>query len=189
MTDSLAEFWDAVDRTFALAADGKNDAARAQVSLSLQARQAALGTAVARLLIENNEAEEQAAERVQRIYDQVQRQVYLFFTATLVAIAATGLYLIRANRRLFAELAVALGRPARAGAAAHRNARDDAAGSSRVNCTTRLVRYLTAIGSMLGRAEKQTPPSRRFAPTYARFARWPRARSTACAACRRRLHP
>ena len=64
LTDSLAQFWDAVDRTFALAADGKEDAARAQVSVSLQARQAALSTAVARLLIENNEAEEQTAQRV-----------------------------------------------------------------------------------------------------------------------------
>ncbi len=73
--------------------------------MSLQARQAALSTAVARLLIENNEAEEQTAQRVQAIYDQVQRQVYWFLTATLVAIAATGLYVIRANRRLFAELA------------------------------------------------------------------------------------
>ena len=42
---------------------------------------------------------------MQGIYDQVQRQVYWFLTATLMAIAATGLYLIRANRRLFAELA------------------------------------------------------------------------------------
>ena len=105
LSDSLAQFWDAVNRTFALAADGNEAAARTQVSLSLQARQAALSTAVARLLIENNEAEEQAAQRVQAIYDQVQRQVYWFFAATLVVIAATGLYVIRANRRLFAELA------------------------------------------------------------------------------------
>ncbi len=42
---------------------------------------------------------------MQEIYDQVQRQVYWFLAATLIAIAATGLYLIRANRRLFAELA------------------------------------------------------------------------------------
>ena len=92
LSDSLAQFWDAVNRTFALAADGNEAAARTQVSLSLQARQAALSTAVARLLIENNEAEEQAAQRVQAIYDQVQRQVYWFFAATLVVIAATGLY-------------------------------------------------------------------------------------------------
>ena len=73
--------------------------------MSLQAWQTALSTSVARLLIENNEAEEQTAQRVEAIYDQVQRQVYWFLTATLVAIAATSLYVIRANRRLFAEMA------------------------------------------------------------------------------------
>ena len=156
LTDSLAEFWDAVDRTFALAADGKNDAARAQVSLSLQARQAALGTAVARLLIENNEAEEQAAERVQRIYDQVQRQVYLFFTATLVAIAATGLYLIRANRRLFAELA-ALSDGRRELAQQLIATRETTLSQLSRELHDEVGQILTAIGSMLGRAEKQTP--------------------------------
>ena len=84
--DSLAQFWDAADRMFALARDGHEAEARAQIRLSLQARQAALGTAVARLLVENNESEEQTAARVQGIYDQVQRQVYWFLAATLAAI-------------------------------------------------------------------------------------------------------
>jgi len=156
LTDSLAEFWDAVDRTFALAADGKDAAARAQVSLSLQARQAALGTAVARLLIENNEAEEQAAERVQAIYDQVQRQVYLFFTATLIAIAATGLYLIRANRRLFAELAT-LSDGRRELAQQLIATRETTLSQLSRELHDEVGQILTAIGSMLGRAEKQTP--------------------------------
>jgi hypothetical protein len=57
LADSLAQFWDASDRIFALARDGHEPDARAQIRLSLQARQAALGTAVARLLVENNESE------------------------------------------------------------------------------------------------------------------------------------
>ena len=61
LTQSVAQFWDAADRIFALARDGREDEARAQIRLSLQARQAALGTAVARLLVENNEAEEETA--------------------------------------------------------------------------------------------------------------------------------
>ena len=55
---------------------------------------------------ENNEAEEAAAARVQDIYRQVQRQVYVFLAATFIAIALTSLYLIRSNRRLFARLAL-----------------------------------------------------------------------------------
>src|SRR5437899_12533440 len=48
LASSLGQFWDAVDRTFALARDGKADEARAQIRLTLQARQAALSYAVAR---------------------------------------------------------------------------------------------------------------------------------------------
>jgi signal transduction histidine kinase len=105
LASSLAQFWDAVDRMFALARDGKEEEARTQIRLSLQARQAALTTAVARLLVENNEAEEDAARRVGEIYDRVQRQVYVFLAAILTAILLTSLYVIRANRQLFAQLA------------------------------------------------------------------------------------
>src|SRR5262249_51761007 len=48
LSQSLAQFWSAMDRMFALAGAGKEKEAREQIQLSLQARQAALGTAVAR---------------------------------------------------------------------------------------------------------------------------------------------
>src|SRR5271154_2281759 len=44
LKDSLAQFWDAADRTFALAQAGKDSEARAQLRLSLQARQSTLST-------------------------------------------------------------------------------------------------------------------------------------------------
>jgi signal transduction histidine kinase len=104
LQESLAQFWDAVDRTFATARDGKEAEARTQIRLTLQARQATLSTTVSRLLVQNNENEQQAAAQVRLIYDRVQRQVYTFLTATLLAILLTSLYLIRWNRRLFAQL-------------------------------------------------------------------------------------
>jgi signal transduction histidine kinase len=104
LQESLAQFWDAVDRTFATARDGKEAEARTQIRLTLQARQATLSTTVSRLLVQNNENEQQAAAQVRAIYDRVQRQVYTFLTATLLAILLTSLYLIRWNRRLFAQL-------------------------------------------------------------------------------------
>jgi signal transduction histidine kinase len=105
LSSSLAQFWDAVDRVFALASEGKEKDARGQIQLSLQARQAALSTAVARLLVQNSENEEQAALRIVQIYDRVQRQVYVFLAATLAAILLTGFSMIRWNRRLFAHMA------------------------------------------------------------------------------------
>jgi hypothetical protein len=83
LAGNVNQFWDAVDRVFALAHDGKEKEAREQIQLSLQARQAALSTAVARLLVQNSENEEQAGQRIVQIYDRVQRQVYVFLGATL----------------------------------------------------------------------------------------------------------
>jgi signal transduction histidine kinase len=105
LSSSLTQFWDAVDRVFALAGSGKEKDARGQIQLSLQARQAALSTTVARLLVQNSENEEQAAQRIIQIYDRVQRQVYVFLAATLAAILLTGFSMIRWNRRLFAHMA------------------------------------------------------------------------------------
>ena len=155
LSESLTQFWNAVDHTLAMAADGRDAEARAQVRLSLQARQAALSTAVSRLLVENNEREEQAARLVQDVYDQVQRQVYLFLTATLLVITATGLYLIRSNRRLFAELA-ALSEGRRELAHQLIGARESTLRHLSRELHDELGQVLTAIGSMLGRAEKQT---------------------------------
>ena len=105
LTSSFTQFWDAVDRVFALGQQGQEKEARQQIQLSLQERQAALSTAVARFLVQNTENEEQAGQRIVQIYDRVQRQVYFFLGATLLAILLNGLSLIRWNRRLFARLA------------------------------------------------------------------------------------
>jgi len=102
---SVSQFWNALDRIFDLARQGRDDEARVQIRLSLQSRQAALSTAVARLLVENNESEQQAASRVTAIYDRVQRQAYVFLVATLAAIVLTSVLLIRSNRELFRQLA------------------------------------------------------------------------------------
>lgn len=156
LSSSLTQFWDAVDRVFALAGEGKDQAARAQIQLSLQARQAALSTAVARLLVENSENEEQAAERIVQIYDRVQRQVYVFLAATLAAILLTGFSMIRWNRRLFARMAeLSEGRSELA-------QKLIATQESTLRYISRELhdefgQILTAMGSMLGRAGTHAP--------------------------------
>ena len=105
LSSQFTQFWDAADRVFALAREGKEKEAREQIQLSLQEREAALSTAVARLLVQNSESEEQAGQRIVEIYDRVRRQVYVFLGATLLAILLTSLSLIRWNRRLFAKMA------------------------------------------------------------------------------------
>jgi signal transduction histidine kinase len=106
LTASLREFWDALDRVFALAAGGRQAEAQSLVRLSLQARQEALSTAVARLLVQNNETERQAAARIRGVYAGVERNVYWFVAAMLVLILLAGLYVAQYNRRMFEEVAV-----------------------------------------------------------------------------------
>ncbi len=102
--ESLKQFWGTADYVFSLAGSGKEAEARNQIRVSLQAHQAAVSIAVARQLVANNEAEQQAGQRIQEIYERVQMQVYLFLLATLVPIVITSLYLIRSNRRLFQRI-------------------------------------------------------------------------------------
>ncbi|MFZ0734131.1 MAG: ATP-binding protein [Candidatus Sulfotelmatobacter sp.] len=156
LSSSFTQFWDAVDRVFALARDGHEKEAREQIQLSLQERQAALSTAVARQLVQNSENEQQAGQRIVQIYDRVQRQVYIFLGATLLAILLNGLSLIRWNRRLFAQLAEI-------------SARRSELAQKLISTQESTLRYisrelhdefgqiLTAIGSMLRRAGTHAP--------------------------------
>jgi len=153
---SLAQFWDAVDRVFALAAEGKDEEARQQIQLSLQARQAALGTTVARLLVQNSENEEQAAQRIVEIYDRVQREVYVFLAATLAAILLTGFSMIRWNRRLFAHMAELSERRSELAQKLIATQESTLRYISR-ELHDEFGQILTAMGSMLGRAGTHAP--------------------------------
>jgi signal transduction histidine kinase len=156
LASSVNQFWDAVDRTFALARAGNEEEARTQIRLSLQARQASLSTAVARLLVQNNESEAAVAQQIQEIYNRVQRQVYWFLAAILVAIAGTSLYLIRSNRRLFGELA-ALSNERREIAQQLMATREATLREIARELHDEFGQLLTAMGSMLNRARKQLP--------------------------------
>ncbi len=105
LTSSVAQFWDALDRVFALGREGKEGEGRTMIQLSLQARQEALSTAVARLLVQNNETEQEAARRTHEIYTRAERNVYIFLVAMLVPIVLTSLYLVQYNRRMFEQVA------------------------------------------------------------------------------------
>ena len=163
LANSFAQLWDAVDRMFALARGGASgeEQARSQIRLSLQARQAALTAAVARLLVENNENEEQTALRVQEIYRQVQRQVYWFLTATLLAIVLTSALLIRTNGRLFAEMAM-LSDERRELAQQLIATREATLRQIARELHDEFGQILTAMGTMLGRAEKHAPEGSSF---------------------------
>jgi len=155
--NSLALFWNSVDQMFSLAAKGEDARARELVRTSLEPQQAALANNVARLLVQNNEAEERAAARIQQIYAGVERNVYYFLAAALIVIALTSLYLIRSNRHLFERLA-------RLSAQRSDLARklismqEEVLRSISRELHDEFGQILTAIGAMLARAAKQQAP-------------------------------
>ena len=146
---------------FALARAGKEEAARALIRTSLESQQASLTSTVARLLVLNNETEEQAAMAVQLIYDRVERRIYWFVLAVLIMICATSLYLIRANRVIFDRLA-ALSDQRRVLARKLIGVQEDILHSVSRELHDEFGQILTAIGAMLGRAAKSVPPDSTF---------------------------
>ena len=105
LATSVAQFWDALDRLFLLARSGEERKALEWIRVSLEARQEALSTAVARLLVQNNEIEQEAAARTRGIYARAERSLYLFVALMLILIVSTSLYLVQYNRRMFDRVA------------------------------------------------------------------------------------
>jgi len=153
VANAVSQFFTSVDQLFALARESE-DKARKLIRTSLQAQQAALTNTVARLLVENNEAEQQAMERIQQIYARVERQIYVFLAAMLLAISLTLLYVIRSNRLLFDRLALL---------SEHRSElarrlitmQEEILRSISRELHDEFGQILTAIGAMLRRAEKK----------------------------------
>ena len=158
LSDSVAQFWNAMDDTFVQARQGNERQAREEILTSLQPRQAALSNAVARFLVANNESEQQAQQRVTSIYDRVQRQAYIFLIATLAAIVLTSALIIRSNRGLFRQLAIV---SQQRGELAQKLISTQESTLSYVSreLHDEFGQILTALGAMLTRAEKRNPDS------------------------------
>jgi len=149
---SMAQFWDALDRVFDLAAHDEAEA-RVQVRLSLQARQDALSTAVSRLLVQNNTSEEQAGVRTQQIHAQVERDLYIFLGAMVILLGAVSAGLIGYNRRVFDRLSALSERRSELAQQLIRT-QESAFSSISRELHDEFGQILTAVGIMLQRAGK-----------------------------------
>ncbi len=157
VASSFAQFWDGLNRTFALADSGNESEARTQVRISLQARQAALSTTISRFLIQNNESEEQAVAATAAIYAGAERNVYLFLIAMLAVIAISSLALFRFSRSVFQQIED-LSR--RRGELAQQliSTQENTYRSISRELHDEFGQILTAIGAMLHRLERRSAP-------------------------------
>ncbi|MEQ1945616.1 MAG: histidine kinase [Bryobacteraceae bacterium] len=150
---SMAQFWDALDRILELAKTDEEEA-RAQIRLSLQARQAALSTAVARLLVENNEGEQQVSAQTEAIYARAEKNLYVFLVALAVVVSGTSVYLIRYNRNVFDQLTDMANRRSEL-AQQLISTQDSTFRSISRELHDEFGQILTAIGIMLRRSERR----------------------------------
>lgn len=154
---SVRQFWESVNQILAIA-ETDEGRARKMMANSLTAQQASLSANVSRLLVQNHQAEEEATAAVQRIYDGVERNIYLFLLAMLAGIAGIGVFVAASNRSLFQRLAQVsdqrstlsrrlIGLQEEIFRSVSRELHDD------------FGQILTAIGTMLQRAEKKGLPA------------------------------
>ncbi len=160
LSSSVFQFWDALDRVFATAAAGDENKARDLIRLSLQSREQALSAAVARLLVANNEAEQEAGVRVRAIYARAAGNLYLFLGAMLVVIALTSLYLVRYNSRLFQRVQALSDRRSEL-AQQLISMQENTFRSISRELHDEFGQILTAIGTMLQRSARRNPDDER----------------------------
>lgn len=158
LASTFQQFWTALDQVFAWAAGGAEARARAFIQATLLPRQEALKALVARLLVDNAEADERAAAEIAAIYAGIEQNLYRFLLLAGLLIATVTFFQVRANRRHIQEIA-------RLSESRQRLARELIANQEE---TLRLLsrdlhdefgQILTALGAMLARARRLAPDS------------------------------
>jgi signal transduction histidine kinase len=116
-----------------------------------------LATWVSSLLERNAAAEERADQRISDIYTGAEKDIYLFLAGTMLAIAATSLYLIYWNRNFFGQLELLSGQR-RVLAARLITVQEEVLRSVSRELHDEFGQILTAVGTMLARVEKKGLP-------------------------------
>ncbi len=158
LVNSLQQFWRTSDQAFQQAAAGRESEAKALIVTHLSSQQSTLATQVSYLLERNTEAEQRADQKVASIYDGVERDIYAFLAATIVAILVTSLYLIYSNRRIFEKLE-SMSRQRRVLAARLITVQEEVLRSVSRELHDEFGQILTAVGAMLQRAERKGVPA------------------------------
>lgn len=97
-------YFELLDGVFATASTDE-EAAIAQLRGEPTMHLQELVALVSQFLVLNNRVQEEASRRNEAIYGRVEREIAVLVGALLLVVAVTGLYVIRANRRAFDEVA------------------------------------------------------------------------------------
>jgi signal transduction histidine kinase len=145
------------DEVFQKAKEGNSTEARNLAATQLSAEQVKLASLVLHLLERNNEAEEAADQKIASIYQRVERDIYLFVAAMMIAIAVTSSYLIYSNRQIFNRLE-SLSHQRRVLAGRLLTVQEEVLRSVSRELHDEFGQILTAVATMLARAERKGVP-------------------------------
>lgn len=101
---SLDRLGDAAAQVFASAQRGNENAARNLVHSQLEPQLKQITATVDELLRLNDQAQDEAAERISEVYSGVKRDILALTVVLLLLALGTGLYTFRANRKTFDQL-------------------------------------------------------------------------------------
>jgi len=100
----LDNFWSLADEAFNLAGQGHEDSARYLIRSQLEEQRETISRVVSRLLSQNDQAQQEAGQRVSLVYGQVSKDILLVIGVLFLVALGTGLYTLQANRKTFARL-------------------------------------------------------------------------------------
>lgn len=101
---ALNDFWRSTDKVFALAGRGREATARTLVETELERQRAVISEIVSRLLVFNDQAQTEAAEKINAVYGSVKQDILIVIAALFLLALGTGLYTFQANRKTFEKL-------------------------------------------------------------------------------------
>ena len=101
----LSQLDASTDQTFAAARAGHEAQAVALIKTTLRPLRDTLSSRIARMLVQNNQLDQDTEAQITRIYDRVDWDLYMFLLATVLTIGVTGVALVYSNRRTFRQLA------------------------------------------------------------------------------------
>lgn len=160
----LNGFWQSADRAFDLARQGQTARARDLIQHGLVGRDAVIVGTVADLLRLNDQAQSDAAQRINRVYGSFKTNNFILLGILLLLALATGLYTFQANRKTIERLGH-LAEKLRAQSGQLRklswkliDVQEDTLRQVARDLHDEFGQILTAIGMMLNRAGQRAAP-------------------------------
>lgn len=102
--DILDTFWSLSDEAFNLADQGHEDSARYLIRSELEEQRETISRIVSHLLSLNDQAQQEAGQRVSLVYGEVSKDILLLIGVLFLVALGTGLYTLQANRKTFERL-------------------------------------------------------------------------------------